>query len=184
MLSWTCFSGLLSLILIHVVCQIRLYTNRQITLLAPNGIITCCPWYSYPLRYCCFCLVTKLCLTLCDPMDCNPSDSSVWDFLGKTTRVGCHFLPPGYLPDPGIEPVSSALAGMCISIYILVLSQQGNPITLQYWVISIICPSNSHGCICLWKLISSLLHFLYLKPLICTFFMVLLFLKITSQAQV
>ena len=27
--------------------------------------------------YCCCCFVTKSCLTLCEPMDCNPPDSSV-----------------------------------------------------------------------------------------------------------
>ena len=29
-----------------------------------------------------------------------------WDPLGKNAGVGCHFLPQGKLPDPGIEPVS------------------------------------------------------------------------------
>ena len=29
-----------------------------------------------------------------------------WDFPGKNTEVGCHFLLQGNLPDPGIEPVS------------------------------------------------------------------------------
>ena len=29
---------------------------------------------------------------LYDPMDCNPPDSSVWDFPAKNTGVGCHFL--------------------------------------------------------------------------------------------
>ena len=29
-----------------------------------------------------------------------------WDFPGKNTGVGCHFLSPGNLPDPGIKPVS------------------------------------------------------------------------------
>ena len=33
------------------------------------------------------------------------------DSPGKNTGVGCHFLPPGNLPDPGIELVSPALAG-------------------------------------------------------------------------
>ena len=35
-------------------------------------------------------------------------------FPGKNTRVGCHFLLQGNLPNPGIEPmspVSPALAG-------------------------------------------------------------------------
>ena len=29
------------------------------------------------LYFCCSCLVTKLCLTLCDPTDCSPPGSSV-----------------------------------------------------------------------------------------------------------
>ena len=29
-----------------------------------------------------------------------------WDFLGKNTGEGCHFPPPGDLPDPGMEPKS------------------------------------------------------------------------------
>ena len=32
-----------------------------------------------------------------------------WDFQGKTTGVGCHFLPQGNLPNPGIKPRSLAL---------------------------------------------------------------------------
>ena len=37
-----------------------------------------------------------------------------WDFPGKNTRMGCHFLIQGNLSNPGIEPtspVSPALAG-------------------------------------------------------------------------
>ena len=58
----------------------------------------------------------QLCPTFCDPMD--PMEPSrllrPWDFPGKNTGVGCHFLLQGNLPDPGIEPVSGmspALAG-------------------------------------------------------------------------
>ena len=32
-----------------------------------------------------------------------------WDFPGKDTGAGCHFLLQGDLPDPGIEPGSPAL---------------------------------------------------------------------------
>ena len=36
------------------------------------------------------CLVAQLCPTLCDPMDCSPSGSSVYgDSPGKNTGVGC-----------------------------------------------------------------------------------------------
>ena len=34
-----------------------------------------------------------------------------WNFTGKNTGVGFHFLLQGDLPDPGIEPMSPALAG-------------------------------------------------------------------------
>ena len=34
-----------------------------------------------------------------------------WDFPGKNTGVGCHFLLQGDLPDSGIKPVSPALTG-------------------------------------------------------------------------
>ena len=55
--------------------------------------------------------VAQSCPTLGDPMDCSPPGSSVgpWDFPGKSTGVGCHFLFQGDLPDPGIEPRSPAL---------------------------------------------------------------------------
>ena len=44
-------------------------------------------------RICCvvLCLITPLCPTLCDPMDCSLPGSSVrGDSLGKNTGVGCH----------------------------------------------------------------------------------------------
>ena len=34
-----------------------------------------------------------------------------WDSPDKDTAVGCHFLLQGVLPNPGIEPMSPALAG-------------------------------------------------------------------------
>jgi len=36
---------------------------------------------------------------------------SPWDFSGKNTGVVCHFLLERIFPDPGIEPMSPALAG-------------------------------------------------------------------------
>ena len=51
--------------------------------------------------YCC--LVAKLCLTLCDPMDCSPPGSSVHGIpqARKNTGVGCHFLLQGIFPTQG-----------------------------------------------------------------------------------
>ena len=34
-----------------------------------------------------------------------------WDFSGKNTAVGCHFLLQRDVPDPGIGPASPMLAG-------------------------------------------------------------------------
>ena len=48
------------------------------------------------------CLVTQLCLILCDPMDCSPPGSSVHgDAPGKNTGVGFHALLQGILPTQG-----------------------------------------------------------------------------------
>ena len=56
-------------------------------------------------------LVTELCLTLCDPMDCSPPGFSVHGILrGKNTGVGSHSLyDPEDLPDPGIKSKYPAL---------------------------------------------------------------------------
>ena len=56
------------------------------------------------------CLVSQLCPTLCDPMDCSPPGSSVHgDSPGKDTGVGLPCPPPGDLPNLEIKPRSPAL---------------------------------------------------------------------------
>ena len=58
----------------------------------------------------CVCLVTQSCLTLCDPMDCSPPDSSVHrDSPGKNTGVGYQVILQRIFSDPGIEPRSPTL---------------------------------------------------------------------------
>ena len=58
---------------------------------------------------CCY-LITQLCLTLCDPMDCGPPGSFVHGIPQEGYWSGLPFPPPRDLPDPGIEPTSHALA--------------------------------------------------------------------------
>ena len=53
-------------------------------------------------------LVTQPCLTLCDPMDCRPTGSSVHGILQARTLEWLPFPSPGDLPNPGIEPGSPA----------------------------------------------------------------------------
>ena len=47
--------------------------------------------------------VTQSCPTLCDPMDCNPPDSSFPGILQARYWSGLPFPSPGDLPDPEIE---------------------------------------------------------------------------------
>ena len=54
--------------------------------------------------------VTQSCPTLCYPVDYSPPGSSVHGILQARILELPH-PPPGDLPDPGIEPMSPALAG-------------------------------------------------------------------------
>ena len=70
----------------------------------------------YSLRIACVHVESlKHCLTQCDLVDCNPTRLPL--SMGFSRQEYCNGLPgppPGYLPDPGIEPaspVTPALAG-------------------------------------------------------------------------
>ena len=59
-------------------------------------------------------LVVQSCLTLCDPVNCSLPGSSVHGILQARVLEWIAILPPGDLPNPGIEPMSlmsPALAG-------------------------------------------------------------------------
>ena len=56
-------------------------------------------------------LVTQLCLTLCDPMNCSPPGSSVCGILPARILEWVASPSLGDLPNPVIEPVSPILAG-------------------------------------------------------------------------
>ena len=51
----------------------------------------------------------QLCPTLCGPMDCSLSGSSVHGIFQAKCWSGLPFPSPGDLPDPGIEPRSPTL---------------------------------------------------------------------------
>ena len=75
------------------------------------------------------CLISQLCPTLCNPMDCSLPGSSVHgDSPGKTTGVGCHALLQGIFLTQGSNP------GLSHCRWILYhLSHQGSPRILE-WV--------------------------------------------------
>ena len=80
--------------------------------------------------FCC-CLVTKLCPTLCDSMDCSPPGPSVHRF---STGMGCHFLLRGISPIQGSNP--------CLlhwQVGSLPLNYQGSPHSCFIWILICIC---------------------------------------------
>ena len=61
-------------------------------------------------------------------MDYSLPDSSILDFPGKNTGVGCSFLLQGIVPDPRIKLTSLALAGRLFTT-----EQPGMP-TVDYYL--------------------------------------------------
>ena len=55
------------------------------------------------------CSVTQSFPTLCDPWTAARQAPLSMGFSRQNTRMGCHFLLQGNLPDPGIEPKSLCL---------------------------------------------------------------------------
>ena len=77
------------------------------------------------------CLVTQLCPTLCDSMDCSLPGSSVHgDSTGKNIGVSCHAFLQGIFPTQGSKP------GLLHCRQILYqLSHKGSPRILE-WIAS------------------------------------------------
>ena len=57
--------------------------------------------------HCCFCcLLTKACLTLCNPMDCSPPGFSVQGLSRQHCWISLPCPPPGMSPTPGCICIS------------------------------------------------------------------------------
>ena len=54
--------------------------------------------------FCCYCLVTNSCLTLCNPKDYSLPGSSLYGISRQEYWSGLLFPSPGDLPDWGIKP--------------------------------------------------------------------------------
>ena len=75
------------------------------------------------VRCCCFyCLGTQFCPTLATPWTVAPRLLCPWDFPGKNTGVGCHFLLPGIFLTQG-----SNLCLLYWQVDSLLLSHLGSP---------------------------------------------------------
>ena len=97
------------------------------------------------------CIHTKLlqlCLTLCDPKDCSPSGSSLSMGLSRQEYwSGLPHPPPGNLPDPRIEPMSSAASKLQADS--LPLSHLGSSLgwrlNVKFKTIASITVNSDHG---------------------------------------
>ena len=80
--------------------QVRNYHFIELPYLSVSKIDPCSKGHGAVL-----CLITQLCPTLCDPVDCSPRGSSVHeDSPGKNTGVVCHALLQGIFPTQGLKP--------------------------------------------------------------------------------
>ena len=83
--------------------------------------------------------VTQLCLTLCNPMDCNPPCPLSIEFPKQEYWSGSPFPSPGDLPDPGIEPGFPALQADSLPTELL-----GKPIHTHKTTSYSGCETSSH----------------------------------------
>ena len=81
---------------------------RSSNITYPKPCLSSFPFFLFPnllLFLYVLSLVAQSCPTLCDPMDCSPSGSSVHgDSPGKNTGVGCRALLQGIFPTQGLNP--------------------------------------------------------------------------------
>ena len=63
-----------------------------------------------------------------------------WNFSGKNTGVGCHFLPPGDGPDPGIKPICLAAPALAGEFFITSATWEA-PNSLQFSSVAQSCPT-------------------------------------------
>ena len=98
----------------------------------------------------CACSVTKSCLTLCNPVDCSsPGFSALGIFPRQEYWSGLPFPPPGDLSNPGMEPMSFALAGRFFTIK--PLGKLQTTITRMQWLSGNLLP---------WDICVSLLFYI------------------------
>ena len=99
------------------------------------------------------------CLTLCDSMDCSPARFFwSWDFSGKNTGVGCHFLLQGIVPTQGSYPHVLHCSGFCthwaireaLSTWILLIHVVVNMLVLvRFPLWNVAAPWDTGGKYCL-----------------------------------
>ena len=93
-------------------------------------------YYFPPPQVCVHTRLLQSCPTLCNPMDYSCQVSLSMGFSRQEHWSGLPCLPPGDLPDPGIEPTSPALQGDS-----LLLSPWGSPYPREFSYCGLKCCS-------------------------------------------
>jgi len=71
--------------------------------------------FTFPSLRVCLCAHSLSCVQFFVTSWTVAHQTPPWNFPGKNTGVGCHFLLQGNLPNPGIKPASPALAGRFVT---------------------------------------------------------------------
>ena len=91
-------------------------------------------WFPGPLCPLLAGYVLSCCVRLfCDPMDCSPPGSLSMGFSRQEYWSDLTFPPPGDLADPGIEPVSPALAGRFFTAELIWKALTSGWPSARYW---------------------------------------------------
>ena len=80
------------------------------------------------------------CLTLCEPMDHSPTDSSVHGLLQAEYWSGLPFPTPGDLPNPGIQPESLSCPGLAGGFFTTSATWEEIP-SVQFSSVAHSCPT-------------------------------------------
>ena len=108
--------GTLYLLRNHFKMSASLSCHRRSLSRSRQGSVSCQrykgPEQIFSCAYVWVCVVPQSCPTLSDPMDCSPPNPttprllSPWDFPGKKSGLGCHFLLQSIFPHRGRTCVS------------------------------------------------------------------------------
>ena len=82
------------------------------------------------------CLVARLCLTLCDPLECCPPGAPSMGFFRQEYWSGLPCSPPGDLPDPGIEPASLRTPALAGRFFTTSATWEAHNLTCKYIICS------------------------------------------------
>ena len=73
------------------------------------AVLGCCVMWEWLWYSCCCCSATKLCLTLCNPMDCNTPGFPVPHPLLEFSQVRIHWIYDTIQPSQPLSPSSSSV---------------------------------------------------------------------------